>query len=88
MVSHHTTGLHVMAKPIGPICNLDCAYCYYLHKRDLLRPPGAASWRMNDQTLELFIRQQIEAQSTPDIQFAWQGGEPTLLGLAFLEKVI
>lgn len=88
MVVHDTTSFHVMAKPIGPICNLDCAYCYYLHKRDLLRPSGTGSWRMSDHTLELFIRQYIEAQRTPYIQFAWQGGEPTLLGLAFFEKVI
>lgn len=81
-------GLHVMAKPIGPICNLDCEYCYYLHKEDLY--PGTTSWRMPQPTLEAYIRQLIEAQpaGTPEITFAWQGGEPTLLGTAFFEHVV
>ncbi|MEZ6065665.1 MAG: radical SAM protein [Planctomycetaceae bacterium] len=81
-------GLHVMAKPIGPICNLDCEYCYYLHKEDLY--PGAKSWRMSGDTLERYIQQLIAAQpdGTPEIHFAWQGGEPTLLGLPFFERVV
>ncbi|MCA9053513.1 MAG: anaerobic sulfatase maturase [Planctomycetaceae bacterium] len=81
-------GLHVMAKPIGPICNLDCEYCYYLHKEDLY--PGTKSWRMPGETLERYIRQLIEAQpaGTPEITFAWQGGEPTLLGVPFFERVV
>lgn len=80
--------LHVMAKPIGPICNLDCEYCYYLHKEELY--PGTKSWRMNPQTLEEFIRQYIEAQpkDAQEITFAWQGGEPTLLGLDFFERIV
>ncbi|MFV0444691.1 MAG: anaerobic sulfatase maturase [Planctomycetaceae bacterium] len=81
-------GLHVMAKPIGPICNLDCEYCYYLHKEELY--PDATSWRMPGPTLETYIRQLIEAQpaGTPEITFAWQGGEPTLLGVPFYQRVV
>ncbi|MCA8995356.1 MAG: anaerobic sulfatase maturase [Planctomycetaceae bacterium] len=80
--------LHVMSKPIGPICNLDCEYCYYLHKEDLY--PGTQSWRMSSHTLETYIRQYIEAQpvDAPEITFAWQGGEPTLLGIEFFERVV
>lgn len=79
-------GLHVMAKPIGPICNLDCAYCYYLHKEDLY--PDTSSWRMPRETLESYIHQLIAAQppGTQEITFAWQGGEPTLLGVEFFER--
>ena len=75
-----------MAKPIGPICNLDCAYCYYLHKEDLY--PGNTSWRMPRETLESYPRQLIESQppGTQEITFAWQGGEPTLLGVEFFER--
>ncbi|TWT57299.1 Anaerobic sulfatase-maturating enzyme [Thalassoglobus neptunius] len=77
-----------MAKPIGPICNLDCEYCYYLHKEELY--PGTNSWRMTPETLETYIGQYIEAQpaSAEEITFAWQGGEPTLLGIEFFERVV
>lgn len=80
--------LHVMVKPIGPICNLDCEYCYYLHKEDLY--PATTSWRMPGETLETFIRQYVEAQpaNASEITFAWQGGEPTLLGLDFFRRVV
>ncbi len=81
-------GLHVMAKPIGPICNLDCEYCYYLHKEELY--PQTGSWRMPEETLEAYIRQYIEAQPSgaEDITFAWQGGEPTLLGIEFFQRIL
>ncbi len=81
-------GLHVMAKPIGPICNLDCEYCYYLHKEELY--PRGEHWRMPDETLDSFIQQYIAAQpaDAPEITFAWQGGEPTLLGIDFFRRVI
>lgn len=79
-------GLHVMSKPIGPICNLDCEYCYYLHKEELY--PSTTSWRMPEHTLGTYIRQYIDAQppGAQEITFAWQGGEPTLLGLDFFRR--
>ncbi len=81
-------GLHVMAKPIGPTCNLDCEYCYYLHKEELY--PQGERWTMPDETLESFIRQYIDVQpaGAPEITFAWQGGEPTLLGIEFFRKAV
>lgn len=78
-------GFHVMVKPRGPICNLDCAYCYYLSKESLY--PGA-SFRMSDQVLESFTRQYIQAQRVPEVTFAWQGGEPTLMGLDFFRRAV
>ncbi|MFH1007628.1 MAG: anaerobic sulfatase maturase [Candidatus Latescibacterota bacterium] len=69
-----------MVKPRGPLCNLDCAYCYYLSKERLY--PGSP-FRMSDSVLEAFTRQYIEAQSVPEVTFAWQGGEPTLMGVDF-----
>ncbi len=77
---------HVMTKPIGPICNLDCEYCFYLKKEDLY--PETKSFRMTDDVLETYVRQYIEAQPTNEVVFAFQGGEPTLMGLHFFEKVI
>lgn len=77
---------HILAKPIGPICNLDCKYCFYLEKEQLY--PDTQKWGMNDEVLESYIRQYIEAQDVPEIDFAWQGGEPTLLGVEFFAKVV
>ena len=77
---------HVMAKPVGPACNLDCSYCYYLAKATL--PDGSRSGRMLDETLDLFIRQYIEGVTGPEVVFSWQGGEPTLLGVDFFRRVI
>lgn len=77
---------HVMTKPIGPLCNLDCAYCFYLEKEKLF--PGGRNFKMSDDVLESYVRQYIEQQAAPEITFAWQGGEPTLLGLSFFRKVV
>ncbi len=77
---------HAMAKPGGSLCNLDCAYCYYLHKESLLHQPRAP--RMPDEILERHIRQYIEAQTGDEVVFSWQGGEPTLLGVEFFRKVV
>ena len=77
---------HAMVKPIGAVCNLDCTYCYYLHKEELLHQPKAP--RMSDEMLEQHIRQYIEAQTGDEVVFSWQGGEPTLLGLPFFQKVV
>jgi uncharacterized protein len=79
-------GIHVVAKPIGPACNLNCEYCFYLEKKALFGP--REDYRMPDDVLAAFIRGYIEAQPTPAVEFVWQGGEPTLLGMDFFERVI
>jgi len=81
-------GLHVIAKPIGPICNLRCAYCFYLQKEELY--PEGERWKMSDATLEAYVRQYVEAQpeAVEEIDFAFQGGEPTLMGLDFFRRVV
>lgn len=78
--------MHVMVKPTGSLCNLDCSYCYYLSKQELLGRPE--QWRMSDDILETFIRQYFEGQNHKEVVFSWQGGEPTLLGLDFFKKVV
>jgi len=78
---------HIMAKPHGPICNLDCTYCYYLEKENLYAQNGR-DYRMSPSVLEAFIQQFIQAQPAQHVSFAWQGGEPTLLGIPFFERVI
>ena len=81
-----STGFHVMTKPIGPICNLDCTYCFYLEKENLY--PNTRHWAMSPDTLERYIGQYIAAQPGGDVHFAWQGGEPTLLGVDFFRTVV
>lgn len=76
---------HIMLKPRASICNLDCKYCYYLSKRNLY---PESDCRMNDNTLEEFIHQYINAQRVPEVTFGWQGGEPTLMGLDFFKRAV
>lgn len=78
--------MHAMIKGTGPVCNLNCDYCYYLSKSELLATNSR--WRISDETLENFIKQYIEQQNAKEIVFSWQGGEPTLLGLDFFKKVV
>ena len=79
-------GFHVMTKPIGPLCNLDCQYCFYLEKEKLF--PEGENYKMRDEVLETYVRKYIQSQHTPEVNFAWQGGEPTLMGLDFFRKVV
>lgn len=76
---------HVMAKPRGAICNLGCEYCYYLPKKALYPD---STFRMSNQVLKSYVRQYIAAQQVPQVHFAWQGGEPTLMGLDFFRRVV
>src|SRR5436190_14074851 len=68
---------HLLAKPTGAVCNLDCSYCFFLSKEMLY--PGSR-FRMADELLETYVRQLVEAQvGAPVVEVAWQGGEPTLM---------
>jgi uncharacterized protein len=80
------TAFNVMVKPTGPVCNLDCTYCYYLEKKKLY--PGKSEFRMSDELLENYTKQYIEANDIPLVTFTWQGGEPTLMGIDFFKKAI
>ena len=75
-----------MTKPIWPLCNLDCSYCFYLEKEALFKKGD--SRRMQPDVLEVYIRDYIESQPNDFVSFAWQGGEPTLLGVDYFRKVV
>ena len=81
-----TIGLHVLAKPCGPACNLNCEYCFYLEKQALFH--SGKKFRMTDNVLGAFIKNYITSQPTPVVEFVWQGGEPTLLGMEFFRRVV
>src|SRR6185312_15897803 len=77
---------HLLAKPTGAVCNLDCSYCFFLSK-ELLYP--GSRFRMADDLLEAYLRQLIEAQAgVPEVVVAWQGGEPTMMGLDFFRRSV
>ena len=76
----------IMVKTIGAICNLDCHYCYYLEKEDLY--PKGTNFRLDDETLERYIVQHIQATPGEIVSFSWHGGEPTLLGVEFFRKAV
>jgi uncharacterized protein len=76
---------HLLAKPTGAQCNLNCAYCFFLSKEELY--PGSG-FRMTDQVLERYITSLFEAQPGQDVEIAWQGGEPTLMGIEFYERAV
>ncbi len=77
---------YMMAKPVGAACNLACRYCYYLEKQRLYE--GAGRMVMSDDTLERFVRQYLESQTTPEVLFTWHGGEPLLLPVGFYKKAM
>jgi uncharacterized protein len=79
-------GIHVVAKPIGPLCNLNCEYCFYLEKEALF--PAGEHYRISHAVLAAFITNYADSQPTPAVEFVWQGGEPTLLGIDFFKKIV
>src|SRR5205823_1781177 len=76
---------HVLGKPSGATCNLDCTYCFFLSKEKLY--PNSR-FRMSNETLETYIRQLLESQHASEVTIAWQGGEPTLMGLDFFKRAL
>ena len=85
-LQHAPPAFHLLAKPTGAVCNLDCSYCFFLSKEMLY--PGSR-FRMADELLETYLRQLIEAHSrVPEVTIAWQGGEPTLMGVDFFRRSV
>ena len=78
-------GFHLLAKPSGSTCNIDCQYCFFLSK-EALYPND--THRMSEATLEAYIRQLLESHRTPTVTVAWQGGEPTLMKLEFFRRSV
>jgi len=77
---------HLLAKPTGAACNLDCTYCFFLSKEMLY--PGSR-FRMADDLLEIYLRQLIQAHArAPEVVVGWQGGEPTMMGLDFFRRSV
>jgi uncharacterized protein len=76
---------HLLAKPSGSTCNIDCTYCFFLSK-ETLYPDDKQ--RMSAETLETYIRQLLESHRAPEVMVSWQGGEPTLMKLEFFRRAV
>ncbi len=76
---------HLMTKPAGARCNLECTYCYYLSKDSLYEDTSII---MDGRVLEELVKQYIASQASPVVVFSWQGGEPCLAGIDFFKQVI
>lgn len=77
--------LGLLIKPASGDCNLACQYCFYLRSSNVY--PEAKKHRMSEKVLEEMIKQTLETNH-PVASFAWQGGEPLLMGLEFFEKAV
>ncbi|MFA0440907.1 anaerobic sulfatase maturase [Vibrio sp. 10N.222.51.C12] len=84
--THSVEHYSAVAKPCGSTCNMNCSYCFYLHKDNLLYQGNTTE--MSFDLLELHIKQYLEAQHGHYVEFIWQGGEPTLLGLDYFKKAV
>ena len=85
----NATPFHIMTKPVGPRCNIDCSYCYYTEKE--AQYPDEKKFRMSDAMLESYIRDLIATTletGRNEVHFAWQGGEPTMLGLDYFRQIV
>lgn len=86
-MSHPVQNFQLMAKPSGSVCNVDCTYCFYLEKEHLY-PERKNRWKMDAATLENYVRKHLAAQNHDVVDFIWQGGEPTLLGIDFFREAL
>lgn len=84
--NYNEKGYHLMAKPVGPLCNLNCEYCFYTEKSALF--PKENNFIMSYDVLEQYVKEYINSQNIPEISFVWQGGEPMLAVLSFYEKAV
>ena len=76
---------HLLIKPTGADCNLGCRYCFFRPKASLY--PGS-DFRMTDEVMEAAVEQVLATHPGPEVGLGWQGGEPTLMGLPFFERVV
>ena len=78
--------MYVMLKPAGSLCNLRCKYCYYLEKDKLYKQ--CKNHVISDELLEKFIKEYIEAQTTPQVLFTWHGGETLMRPISFYKRAL
>lgn len=75
----------VLAKPTGAVCNLDCAYCFFLPKQALY---GTGPQEMSEAALQTYLTNLLQSQPDGPVSIGWQGGEPTMRGLPFFRRAV
>jgi uncharacterized protein len=85
MPTNGPPAFHLLAKPSGATCNINCTYCFFLSK-EALYPND--KHRMSAETLDMYIYQLLESHQTQEVTIAWQGGEPTLMRLPFFKHAV
>lgn len=65
MLAQVSPSFHLLAKPTGAICNLDCKYCFFLSKEQLYPD---SHFRMSDEALDAYLRQYLQSQSGPEVE--------------------
>ncbi|MHC4742750.1 MAG: anaerobic sulfatase maturase [Planctomycetota bacterium] len=74
----------LLIKPSGSDCNIDCAYCFYKGRSGQV---GQGRQRMSEEVLERLVKDYMELGLSVS-GFAWQGGEPTLMGVDFFAGAV
>jgi len=74
----------LLIKPSGSDCNIDCRYCFY---KDRPSEFGYGKQRMSAEMLEKLVGDYMRL-GFPVSGFAWQGGEPTLMGVDFFRRAV
>lgn len=79
--------INLLIKPASSLCNMRCRYCFY--EDEAANRAEASLGRMSRETAALLIRQALDAAGwNGSVSFAFQGGEPTLAGLAFYRDFV
>lgn len=78
--------INILIKPASQKCNIDCKYCFYHDIANNRETPDFGS--MLENTYKAVIDKALEYVDKGAIGFAFQGGEPTLVGVEFYQKFI
>ncbi|HIZ86127.1 MAG TPA: anaerobic sulfatase maturase [Candidatus Coprenecus stercoravium] len=82
----HSPAFSLMIKPVGDICNMRCAYCYYTGRSSAVA--GGKSGVMEPSLLEECLRNFFSSCDLPELTVEWHGGEPLLAGLDFFKEAV
>lgn len=79
--------ISVLIKPGSGSCNIDCSYCFY---KDLQESGDVSNQGvMSEWTMKALIKNVfVDLDDGDYIEFAFQGGEPTLIGMEFYEDFV
>lgn len=77
--------ISVLMKPSSGMCNMSCDYCFYCDEAQ--KRVQESYGFMSEETLKNIIRKTM-FHAEGAVQYAFQGGEPTLRGIDFFKKAV